>query len=444
MKAAKAAGLRTVPCVVAHGMSDAQALEAQLVENLQREGLDPLVESDAYAALLKSQVDERAAVEGIAARVGRSVSHVRGRLKLQRLHEAGAAALAAGDLDGATAQLVARIPRLADQQEAVKVLSKPDWSGKRPSHRDAKRIIATKWMRRVDRRPWGDDRHGMAVPGVGWDFDVAPSCALCPHRTGSAPEDYPDSDPWLCTRVECHDAKTGVAVAETQEQLRREGRVVVEADGVFRGWNCGERWIEADTGVDRAGGKRVAVGDLVRPDDVCAVVVRMPGSDELRVADVVEWAKARAAIEKSGGGRVWSKGASGNIDGSRHPEAGGKRAAERRRAEQDLRRAIHDVRRRINAPVEERDGEAVLVVPVRLARGVLTAASRWANVPDDWPDHLDALDPRAFGPMLFDLVDDAPFEHRTPAEHKRYLARAEADGVDVKRVRAELRKRPAK
>jgi len=85
LKAAAKAGLSQVPAVVLdEPLRPDEALEARLVENLQREGLDPLDEAEAFAALKEMGVK----VSAIARRVGKSRPYVSKRMRLLRLHPA--------------------------------------------------------------------------------------------------------------------------------------------------------------------------------------------------------------------------------------------------------------------------------------------------------------------------------------------------------------------
>jgi len=85
LKAAEKAGLSQVPAVVLdEPLRSDEALEARLVENLQREGLDPLDEAEAYAALREMGVK----LSAIARRIGKSRPYVSKRMRLLRLHPA--------------------------------------------------------------------------------------------------------------------------------------------------------------------------------------------------------------------------------------------------------------------------------------------------------------------------------------------------------------------
>jgi ParB family chromosome partitioning protein len=66
----KAAGKQTIPVRIVD-LSDAEALELAVIENLQREDVHELDEANGYKALMK-QNPEVCTVETIAAKVGRS------------------------------------------------------------------------------------------------------------------------------------------------------------------------------------------------------------------------------------------------------------------------------------------------------------------------------------------------------------------------------------
>src|SRR5256886_467572 len=82
-RASKLARCESIPATVRE-LTDAQALELQVIENVQRVDVHPLDEAQGYAALIELQPDTYT-VESIAARVGRSPGYVNGRLRLIQL-----------------------------------------------------------------------------------------------------------------------------------------------------------------------------------------------------------------------------------------------------------------------------------------------------------------------------------------------------------------------
>lgn len=81
-RAARRAGLDTVPVVVREVAGDQELLELALVENLQREDLNAVEEAEAYQAL---QERFELSQEEIAARVGKGRSTVTNSLRLLKL-----------------------------------------------------------------------------------------------------------------------------------------------------------------------------------------------------------------------------------------------------------------------------------------------------------------------------------------------------------------------
>jgi ParB family chromosome partitioning protein len=94
VRAARMAGLDRIPAVVRQ-LADREQLELALVENLQREDLDPMEAARAYRQLID---DYAFSQEDLAARVGRARSTVANTLRLLELHPAVQAAVADGRL----------------------------------------------------------------------------------------------------------------------------------------------------------------------------------------------------------------------------------------------------------------------------------------------------------------------------------------------------------
>jgi len=113
-RAAQQAGLHDVPVVVLD-VSDLEALELAIVENVQREDLNPLEEAAGYQALVdefKYQQDE------IARTVGKSRSHIANMLRLLKLPEFVKAAIRTGQISAGHARALLGHPdaeKLAQQ-----------------------------------------------------------------------------------------------------------------------------------------------------------------------------------------------------------------------------------------------------------------------------------------------------------------------------------------
>jgi ParB/RepB/Spo0J family partition protein len=82
-KAATAAGINEIPAVIRE-LSNDDALDLQIIENLQRKDVTPMEEAVSFKALYESKT-KPATIDEIAARVGKSIYFVRQRMKLNLL-----------------------------------------------------------------------------------------------------------------------------------------------------------------------------------------------------------------------------------------------------------------------------------------------------------------------------------------------------------------------
>jgi ParB family chromosome partitioning protein len=95
LRAARLAGLETVPAIV-HEIESAQELmELALIENIQRKDLNPVEEAEAYRSLMSTCLLTQ---EDIATRVGKDRSTVANALRLLKLPEVVQAMLRGGEL----------------------------------------------------------------------------------------------------------------------------------------------------------------------------------------------------------------------------------------------------------------------------------------------------------------------------------------------------------
>ena len=110
-RAARLAGLNEVPAIVIEA-DERRMTELALIENLQREDLDPMEEAEGYKKLMDSY---QMTQEDVAARVGKSRSAVANALRLLNLSAEVRALVEAGKLTGGHAR--ALLPLSAAQQK---------------------------------------------------------------------------------------------------------------------------------------------------------------------------------------------------------------------------------------------------------------------------------------------------------------------------------------
>jgi ParB family chromosome partitioning protein len=143
VRAARIAGLERIPAIVRQ-LADRQQLELALVENLQREDLDPMEAARAYRQLM----DEFSFTqEDLATRVGRARSTVANTLRLLDLHPAVQDAVAAALITEGHARALGGLPAEA-QAPAVTTVIADDLSV-----RQTEELVRRLREPRMDRQP---------------------------------------------------------------------------------------------------------------------------------------------------------------------------------------------------------------------------------------------------------------------------------------------------
>jgi ParB family chromosome partitioning protein len=169
----------TVPVCIRE-MTDAQVLEAQLVENLQRQDVHPLHEAQGFAALLRLE-EPRYSIELIAAKCGKSAGYVASRLRLTELAPTAVEAFTKDEIGLGHALLLAKL-QSQQQEEALSACWQESYTG----GSKAKRILLPvrhlrEWIERnilleLSTAPFSKE-DATLVPEAG-------SCLDCSKRTG--------------------------------------------------------------------------------------------------------------------------------------------------------------------------------------------------------------------------------------------------------------------
>jgi ParB/RepB/Spo0J family partition protein len=220
-RAAKAAGLVEM-MTICRPLSDREALEIQVIENLQRADLHPLEEAEGYERLL---TEHEYTATTIADKVGKSATYVYARLKLCALTAANRKLFYNGKLNPSTALLLARIPVPELQDEAGKEITKSQHNAKDGmSVHDAIEYVHRHYMLELKRAPFpcGD---ATLVEGAG-------TCAACPKRTGNQKELFGDvKSGEICTDTVCFGAKRDAHSARQRLAAEQNGwRVITGND----------------------------------------------------------------------------------------------------------------------------------------------------------------------------------------------------------------------
>ena len=119
LRAAKKAGLESVPCLI-DAAEDQTALELALIENLQREDLNPIEEARGYDRLKK---EFNLTQEGIAEVTGKARSSIANAIRLLKLPKSIIDLLYSGDLEKGHAKILASMEPLEAEELAKKIVS---------------------------------------------------------------------------------------------------------------------------------------------------------------------------------------------------------------------------------------------------------------------------------------------------------------------------------
>src|SRR5690242_16621399 len=221
-RASKLAKCESIPATV-RDLTDAQALELQVIENVQRVDVHPLDEAQSYAALIELQPDTYT-VETIASRVGRSPAYVSGRLRLIQLITEAKQALYEDKLTVAHAFEVARL-QPHDQRRALQECF--------PQYRNAAAILKDRKAEAVTvrkLREWIEQEIHLDLTNAPFDpqdetlLPSAGACARCPKGTGNNPLLFPEvRQKSICTDRECYRAKVEALVQIRVKPLEDKG-----------------------------------------------------------------------------------------------------------------------------------------------------------------------------------------------------------------------------
>ncbi|MFA6427788.1 MAG: ParB/RepB/Spo0J family partition protein [Candidatus Magasanikbacteria bacterium] len=135
LRSAQIAGLATVPVLV-RSATEQQKLELALIENVQRQNLNPIEEAFAYSRLME---EFNLTQEQVAQRVGKSRPAVANTIRLLDLPDAIQKSLADGTLSAGKAKALLTLKNSEEQLEVFKSMM-----GQQMSVRDVEHLVSQK------------------------------------------------------------------------------------------------------------------------------------------------------------------------------------------------------------------------------------------------------------------------------------------------------------
>ena len=211
LRAARIAELESVPVRIVQ-LSDTEAIEAQVTENLQRENVHPLEEALGFRALLEIG-GPTYTIANIAARAGKSEAFVYGRIRLADLIPPVAESFLKDEITTGHALLIAKLPA-AQQQEAFTAAFRGMWTAAGNTQvlvpvRELAAWIEANILLQLASVPFGKEDETL-VPEAG-------SCVNCSKRTGFNKLLFEEVSKDCCTDPQCLRHKLDVFVAKTLE-----------------------------------------------------------------------------------------------------------------------------------------------------------------------------------------------------------------------------------
>ena len=209
-RAAQLAGLDSVPVRIVE-LTDAQALETSIVENLQRRDVHPLDEATGYVSLLHLDYT----VEQIAAKCGKNPSYVAARARLAQLAPAVTEAFAKDEIGVGHALLLAKLQPEQQEEALAACYQEAYTNGSKPKRillpvRHLQQWIEHNILLELASAPFSKE-DAQLLPEAG-------SCVDCPKRIGhnmllfaEIGANQPDS----CSDPKCYAAKIDAHVKQT-------------------------------------------------------------------------------------------------------------------------------------------------------------------------------------------------------------------------------------
>jgi ParB family chromosome partitioning protein len=209
-------GRGSIPAIVRE-MTDEQADEARIVENLQRADLEPLDEAQAFKALMGDGT-----VADVAAKVGKEESYVAKRLKLTDLIPEAAKALSTGKIQLGHALEISRL-NVADQKRTLKFCQSESQVNTGDSWENVKTTITVESLRKFIQGSLlvqlSNAKFDLADPNLNPEMGA---CTACPHNTANQGALFSDVKNARCTLPECFFGKEKAALEGKVEAVAVE------------------------------------------------------------------------------------------------------------------------------------------------------------------------------------------------------------------------------
>src|SRR6266851_5118193 len=212
-RAAQRAGLDEIPVRIG-AFTDEEALEIQIIENIQRADVHPFEEAQGFRALLDREGADYS-IEKIAAKTGKAASFIAKRLKLLDLTQPAADAFTAGHIGVEHALLIAKLA--PEMQEKALAHCFDGYFAANDSERSL--VPASRLQAWIEQNVYLSLK---SVPFSKEDERLLPeagSCANCPKRTGFNTLLFSEVKDDSCADAGCFNRKLDAHITQRKEKM---------------------------------------------------------------------------------------------------------------------------------------------------------------------------------------------------------------------------------
>jgi ParB family chromosome partitioning protein len=212
-RAAQRAGLDEIPVRIG-AFTDEEALEIQIIENIQRADVHPFEEAQGFRALLDREGADYS-IEKIAAKTGKAASFIAKRLKLLDLTQPAADAFTAGHIGVEHALLIAKLA--PEMQEKALAHCFDGYFAANDSERSL--VPASRLQAWIEQNVYLSLK---SVPFSKEDERLLPeagSCANCPKRTGFNTLLFSEVKDDSCSDAGCFNRKLDAHITQRIEKM---------------------------------------------------------------------------------------------------------------------------------------------------------------------------------------------------------------------------------
>ncbi len=217
------AGKLTIPAMIRE-MTNEEVGEAQIIENLQRAGVDPMDEAEAFVRWRKLDANKYTA-EYMAERVGKSTRYVWQCIQRENLIPELKELFRKGEISSSHADLLCR---LVSEQQKTALKAKNalfDWNDELSTIRHLKQWIQQYLQLSLDGAPW-DKNDARLVPAAG-------ACSSCQKNTAVNPNLDEEAKRATCTDRACYEQKQKAHLVQIEDAVKKSGEKVLRVGGDY-------------------------------------------------------------------------------------------------------------------------------------------------------------------------------------------------------------------